>query len=35
MTQRPTTMSHRERFAACMDYKPADRLPVYIFGYWD
>ena len=35
MTTQPTPMTHRQRFAACLDYQPMDRLPAYIFGYWD
>lgn len=30
----PSARGHRERFAACLDYRPVDRLPVYLFGYW-
>lgn len=28
-------MTHRERFAACLAYRDVDRLPAYIFGYWE
>ncbi|MFH1706936.1 MAG: uroporphyrinogen decarboxylase family protein [Planctomycetota bacterium] len=28
-------MNHRERFAAIMNFKPVDRVPVYYFGTWD
>ena len=31
----PAVMTHRERFSAWLDYQPADRMPVYTFGYWD
>jgi len=35
MPKSPVLMTHRQRFAACMDYQPMDRLPACIFGYWD
>jgi uroporphyrinogen decarboxylase len=30
-----TQMNERQRFAAVMDYSTPDRLPCYIFGFWD
>ena len=31
---RAMRMNERERFAAVLDYRPVDRMPAYIFGWW-
>ncbi|MCX6078336.1 MAG: hypothetical protein NTW32_02275 [Chloroflexi bacterium] len=28
-------MNERERFNACMHYKPVDRCPIADYGFWD